>query len=93
MVPSYQALALAWFGINLLDTIIMCLALNMGATQLSPSYELTHNLLAVVGTKYLAAMLILDILVQVKRIDWLYWFIGAMLSVVSWNLFQILCNL
>jgi hypothetical protein len=92
LFPSYQGLILAWFGVNLLDTLIMCVALNMGATQVSPTYQLTRNLVAVVGAKYLAAMLIVDILTQVRRTIWLNWFIAAMLSVVSWNLVQILIN-
>jgi hypothetical protein len=78
--------------LNILDTLLTCVALNMGASELSVSYRLTGSLLFSTALKFLAVALIAGIVIQIQRLPWLNYFSAGMLCVVSWNLAQIACN-
>ena len=84
---------IAWLLINIIDTLLTCLALNMGASEIGMCYRLTGSMLASTGLKYLAVFLVAGIVIQIRRLFWLNWFVSGMLFVVSWNLAQIIVNI
>ena len=93
LFPGDTPVVAVWFAINVLDSLLTCIALRMGATEMSISYQLTHSMVVSMGLKYLAVMMIIDILIQVRKITWLNWFVGGMIIVVAWNISQIISNI
>jgi hypothetical protein len=83
----------AWVLINIVDTVLTCIALNMGASEMGAAYRMTGSLLYSTILKYLAVLLIAGIVVQIRRLRWLNYFVFGMLFVVSWNLAQIVSNI
>jgi len=86
-------IVIAWLAVNVLDSLLTVIALRMGAVEISISYVLTGDLMASMALKYFAVFFMVIILVQIKRIHWLNWFVSGMLFVLSWNLTQIVCNI
>ena len=90
---SRDSMVRAWLAVNVLDSLITCLALRMGASEISFSYRLTGDMLATTVLKYSAVFLVIGILWQVRRVRWLSWLVVGMLFVLAWNLTQIICHL
>ena len=86
-------IVIVWLAVNVLDSLLTVIALRMGAVEISISYILTDDLMASMALKYFAVFFMVVILVQIKRIHWLNWFVSGMLFVLSWNLTQIACNI
>jgi hypothetical protein len=92
LVYKKHTVVAAWLLLNILDTVLTMIALRMGATELGPMYQISGSMAVSTAIKYLSVFLFVDILVQIKRIEWLNWFAAGILLVVSWNLAQILTN-
>ena len=93
LIYHRHAAVTTWVIVNLVDTALTLIALNMGATEMGLCYRMTGSLYVSTAMKYLSVFLIVDILVQMERTRWLNWLIGGMLFVVAWNLAQIIVNL
>ena len=93
LFPLSPSVVTAWLVVNVLDTLLTCVALSMGATEMSLTYRLTHSILGATALKYLAVILVVGLLARLRRLEWLNWLVGSMLLVLAWNATQILTNL